>query len=193
MPINFSSNLRRITSPCLISMSLLLLTHTAAAETFDLGNYTAPDAISYDNSFSGPQSQFTDWYSFSVDGASYNGITASISFAQVFGINQLTTELYSGNIINDQINVISLITPGETSQTWFTNATQATSVIAPSYISGDYLIKISGVISGEHGGSYVGVANLAPVPLPPTLPLMAAGLGLLALIKRQRSCPENRE
>jgi hypothetical protein len=186
MPIKFSSTLRRFASPCLITMSLLMLTQTAAAETLDLGDYAAPDVISYGNSFTGPQNQFTDWFGFSVLDASYNGISASISFAQVFGIDQLTTQLYSGSITGDHVNVGSFIAAGNSRQTTYGNATQTISVIDPTYVAGDYLLKISGLTTGEFGGSYAGIANLAPVPLPPTLPLMAAGLGILALIKRKR-------
>lgn len=187
MPINFCSNLRRITSPCLISMSLLLLTHTAAAETLDLGDYAAPDVIAYGNSFTGPQNQFVDWFGFSVSDTSYNGITASISFAQDFGIEQLTTQLYSGSITGNQVNIGSLIALGDSRQMSFSNVVQTTSVIAPTFLAGDYLLKISGLTTGEFGGSYIGVANLAPVPVPPTLPLMAAGLGVLALLRRKRA------
>lgn len=187
MSIKFSSNLRRFASPCLISMSLLLLTQTAAAETLDLGDFAAPDVISYGNSFTGPQNQFTDWFGFSVNESSYNGITASISFAQVFGIDQLTTQLYGGSITGEQVNVGSLIATGDSSQTSFSNVIQTTSVIAPTFLSGDYLIKISGLTTGEFGGSYIGVANISPVPLPPNSPLMAAGLGVLALIRRKHN------
>ncbi|HEY6530147.1 MAG TPA: FxDxF family PEP-CTERM protein [Cellvibrionaceae bacterium] len=188
MPIKLASHLRRLTTPCLIAMSVLF-TQTAAAETIDLGDYAAPDALAYGNSFSAPLTEFTDWYSFSVGDAVYNGITASISFQQTFGIEQVTSALYSGTITGDQVNVGSLIATGNTTIPWLNNydATQTTSAIDPVYISGDYLIKISGVVTGAHGGSYVGLSNLAPVPLPPTLPLMAAGVGLLALIRRNRS------
>lgn len=130
-------------------------------------------------------------FRFSVFDSSYNGITASISFAQVFGIDQLTTQLYSGSISGEQVNVGSLIASGISSQSSFNNVIQTTSVIAPTYLAGDYLLKVSGLTTGEFGGSYIGVANIAPVPLPPTLPLMAAGLGALALIRRKRNSVHN--
>jgi hypothetical protein len=177
---------KSIAARLVISTAAVFSTQAALAQSIDLGDYTAPATISYQNSFGGQQNQFTDWYAFSVNEASFNGITASISFAQLFGV-QLTTQLYSGSLNGTQVNIGSLITSGSTTQTIFGNAVQTTSVIQPSFLpGGDYLLKVSGAVTGSLGGSYAGIANMAPVPLPPSLPLMAAGLGLLGLINSRR-------
>jgi hypothetical protein len=164
----------------------LLSAHSASAQMVDLGDFTAPATLSYQNSFTGQQTSFTDWYGFSVPATSFNGISASISFAQLFGV-QLNSELYHGSINGNQLNVGSFINSGTSSQTAFGNAVQTTSVIQPTWLTGgDYLIKVSGSVIGSLGGSYAGIANMAPVPLPPTLPLVAVGLALLGLLKAGR-------
>lgn len=164
----------------------LICAHSARAQMVDLGDFAGPASLSYQNSFNGQQGQFTDWYAFSVPASDFNGITASISFAQLFGLH-LNSELYYGNLEGNQLHLGPLITSAHNQQTVFGNAVQTTSVISPASLSGgDYLIKISGVVVGSLGGSYAGIANMAPVPLPPTLPLVALGLGLLAVLNNTR-------
>ncbi|HMW49189.1 MAG TPA: FxDxF family PEP-CTERM protein [Marinagarivorans sp.] len=170
----------------LVLAATLLSAQPASAQMVDLGDFTAPSTLSYQNSFNGQHNQFTDWYAFSVPATQFNGITASISFAQLFGV-QLTSELYHGSLSGNQVNLGAYITGGATGQTVFGNAVQTTSVIQPTWLTGgDYLIKVSGAVIGSLGGSYAGIANMAPVPLPPSLPLVGLGLGLLALLKSVR-------
>ncbi|HRH76347.1 MAG TPA: FxDxF family PEP-CTERM protein [Cellvibrionaceae bacterium] len=177
--------LKAFVGPFLLAASLGAA-HTASAQMVDLGDFTASTTLSYQNSFSTQQTSFTDWYAFSVPAANFNGITASISFAQLFGL-QLNSELYHGSLNGNQLNIGAPISSGVTSQTHFGNAVQTTSVIQPTVLSGgDYLIKVSGAVVGSLGGSYAGIANMAPVPLPPSMPLMAMGFGLLALVKTLR-------
>jgi hypothetical protein len=180
------SSLKPIVAQLTIAASAMCLTQATLAQTIDLGDFASPATLSYQNSFSTQQAQFTDWYAFTVNAANFNGITASISFAQVFGV-QLSSDLYTGSLIGNQVNAGALITAGSTNQTSFGNAVQLTSVIQPSYLpNGDYLIKISGAVTGTLGGSYAGIANMAPVPLPPTLPIIALGLGVFGLVNYKR-------
>lgn len=178
------SPLKLLAGQLALSLSILHA-QSAAAQMVDLGDFSAPATLSYHNSFTNSQTGFVDWYGFSVPSTSFNGITASISFAQVFGV-QLTSELYQGSLNGNQVAAGNLMATGTSSQTLFGNAVQTTSVIQPTYLpGGDYLIKVSGSVIGSLGGSYAGIANMAPVPLPPSLPLVALGLGLMAVMQRR--------
>lgn len=189
MAFRTSTLLKPIAARFVVVATAALLAQTASAQSVDLGDFAAPTTLSYQNSFNTQQAQFTDWYAFSVNETTFNGITASISFAQVFGV-QLTSELYSGTLIGNQVNPGSLIAIGNNQQTSFGNAVQITSAIQPSHLlAGDYLLKISGAITGNLGGSYAGIANMAPVPLPPSLPLVVMGLGVLGLMNCKRKKP----
>jgi hypothetical protein len=52
---------------------------------------------------------------------------------------------------------------------------------------GSYVLEIRGNVTGSAGGSYSGVLNLAPapVPLPAALPLLLSGIGLFGVIRQQ--------
>ena len=46
--------------------------------------------------------------------------------------------------------------------------------------SGTYVLEVRGDVTGTGGGSYAGLIDLQPVPLPAALPLILSGLGLSA-------------
>lgn len=59
--------------------------------------------------------------------------------------------------------------------------------------AGTYFLDIAGTADGTSGGTYVGQLNLNPVPLPPGLPLLLGGLGVLAWAVRRGSRPRRAE
>jgi hypothetical protein len=52
--------------------------------------------------------------------------------------------------------------------------------------AGTYVLEVRGDVTGQAGGSYAGLIDLQPVPLPAALPLLLSGLGLLGGLARQR-------
>jgi hypothetical protein len=52
--------------------------------------------------------------------------------------------------------------------------------------SGTYILEVRGDVTGTAGGSYAGLIDLQPVPLPAALPLLLSGLGLLGGVVRKR-------
>jgi hypothetical protein len=53
--------------------------------------------------------------------------------------------------------------------------------------SGTYVLEVRGDVVGTAGGSYAGIIDLQPVPLPAAFPLMLSGLGLVAGLARKRT------
>jgi hypothetical protein len=49
------------------------------------------------------------------------------------------------------------------------------------------VLEIRASSVGTAGGSYSGVVNLTPVPLPAALPLLFSGLGLFGAFRRKQS------
>jgi len=161
----------------------------AAPNTVQLGTLSAPQTLTYGNSFQAPTSQkFYDDYTFTLfPAASLSSITASIDLGQFFGINNISARLYQGS---------GPFTPGTTPmmQAWSTpfsaapGMTGSTTVISlPSLAANVYTLEIRGDVVGLAGGSYSGVLNLSPIPEPQAYALLLAGLGLLGFAVRGKS------
>lgn len=156
--------------------ALSVLPEQAIARTIDLGSQTAPTSISYGNTFSVSQNQFSDDYTFSILAASVNSITSTISLAGFLGINNLQSRLYGNpnGLLRAQSTAIPLFQAG-------LNGTIA--AFEPVTLeSGNYILEISGEVVGTSGGSYGGVLNIAPVPEPEEWLMLLAGLGVAGLI-----------
>lgn len=174
-----------------IGASLLIaLTGTLSmgghAQTIDLGTQSAPDTFVYQDSLQTPNQEFVDWFAFAVGDSYYNSITATLSLAKTFGIDHLNTSLYSGTLVNNQPVIGNLIAMGSNTQFVIGNSVQTTSIVPHTYLhGGNYLIKVSGMVTGSFGGSYTGIGNVAPVPLPSSLSLLALSLGLIAFYRKR--------
>jgi len=134
---------------------------------------------------------FYDDFVFTVATAAADAVTSTIDFANVFAINNLQVRLYNfnnnpnlpvlgapnGGVINGWSNTFNLA-PG-------TN--QIVSVLPMTLLSaGTYVLEVRGNVTGGAGGSYAGVLNLVPAPLPGALPLLLSGLGFLGGAVRRR-------
>jgi hypothetical protein len=116
-----------------------------------------------------------------VDAASF-----LLNDGSTFAINDLQMRLYSttGNtlpFLGDS--------PAGLEANWSnpisTNTAQsnlATTMLA----AGTYVLEVRGDVTGQAGGSYTGIINLQPVPLPAALPLLLSGFGLLGGLARKR-------
>ena len=63
----------------------------------------------------------------------------------------------------------------------------STSNLATTLLSGGtYVLEVRGDVTGTAGGSYAGLIDLQPVPLPAALPLVLSGMGLLGGLLRRR-------
>ncbi|MFA5240814.1 MAG: FxDxF family PEP-CTERM protein [Sulfuricella sp.] len=182
MSTKFSISVRQIVFGL---SSLLALSGQAMATTSDFGAQDAPSSLNFGHTFTAPQSQFQNDYTFSIPDASVNSILSTISLGNFFGISNLQTRLSS------DISVTA-ITP---LQTWWSSTTPITiggvsgavSVIGPVVLSaGQYVLEVSGDVVGTAGGSYSGILNISPVPETEVWVLMLSGLGLIGLLGARR-------
>lgn len=160
------------------------------ADTFGAGSGGTP--------VSGTPYGFFDDYLFTVTGATADSITSTINLGGTLAINGLQVGLFS--YVNGQTLPIygTTLPPGSVMvDGWSTpinsgGTTGTVNVIPPTLLpSGEYVLEVLGTVTGSAGGSYSGVLDLAPVPLPAALPLLLSGLGALGLwgFKRQPSSP----
>jgi hypothetical protein len=185
-----------------LSAAVLSYEQTASGRT-GAGQATSylslPTTDTYSRSFNSPTTQlgttgfgFYDDFIFTVSTATADAITSTIDFANVLAINNLQVRLYNssgnpnlpvlgppnGGVIDAWSNTFNLA-PG-------TN--QTISVLPMTQLNaGTYVLEVRGNVTGTAGGSYSGVLNLVPTPLPAALPLLLSGLGILGGAVRRRS------
>jgi hypothetical protein len=167
-----------------------------AVPTLSQGSYT------YGNSFGTPTSTiagtaygFYDDFVFDVPAALTDSVASTISISSLLGIDNLRVRLYQapadlttlpllGNPATQGLQVYE----GWSSSMNYSGFTTTTAVL-PLYMlaAGRYVLEVQGNVVGSAGGSYSGVLDVSPVPLPATLPLLLGGLGILSSRRRRRS------
>ena len=171
-----------------------------------------PASFNYGNSFQSAGTalagnasvSFIDAYAFTV--ASSGGtITAnSINFGTLLGISNLSARLYQAEV-GDVIPLTGLPpTYGNANSYYLATITTTpvpggyttvvTAALDPLLLnSGTYVLEVSGLVTGEFGGSYAGNLSLlpqdilpaSPVPLPASLPLLGSAVAALAALRRR--------
>jgi hypothetical protein len=189
-----------------MASSVTLSESTTASGTVNSGVTTGlavPGSYIYGNSFGagaggtpilGSTSGFFDDFVFSISGAIANSITSTIDLGSVLQVSGLQVALFSYTS-GQTLPVFGTSPPpgGVMVDGWSSpisgGASGIISVIAPTDLAqGSYVLEVRGTVTGSAGGSYSGVLNLAPapVPLPAALPLLLSGLGGLGLWSRRR-------
>jgi hypothetical protein len=140
----------------------------------------------------GSSFEFYDDYVFSIGGATANVLTSSINLGNFLGLDNFQVRLYE---LAGNTPLPAFATPagGTLIQVWSTpinyspGMTGLLSVIPEHTLnSGTYVLEIRGNVSGISGGSYAGVMNLAPVPLPAAAWLLLSSLGGLGALTRRK-------
>ena len=191
-----------LTAHCALADTLNLNFETTSAGT-TTSNTTAnvvqvPGSYTYGHTVaptsgnvSGTSFGFYDDYIFTIGAGQVDSITSTIDLAGLLGITNFQVRLFS---------VASAAAPGTTGnpngsliQSWSNAASCGTGcsgsvdVITPHTLSaGTYDLQVRGTTE-TLGGSFSGVLNTAPVPLPAALPLLLSGIGLLGGVLRRRS------
>ena len=174
----------------LLPLAILLTEHSTAA-TIILGDTTSPRIFTYKDSFTRPSSsEFTDWFVFSFNPTSYlDAKTISLKSGSIFGITNLQTKLYQGQLdANGAVQQGLLLAEAIVSTSGSANTTVQS--ISPLLVQGGrYLLKVSGRATGTLGGSYSGSLNLVPpgqVPVPSAVSLLGIGLAMIGFVFRGR-------
>jgi hypothetical protein len=161
------------------------------------GSYTYADTFAAGSGgtpVSGTSFGFFDDYVFTITGASADSVTSTIDLGGTLQIDGLRVGLFSYAPGQTLPIYGSTLPPGSVAvDGWSTpissgSTTGTISVIpATSLSQGTYVLEVLGTVTGSAGGSYSGVLDLTPVPLPAALPLLLSGLGGLGLWGRRRS------
>ncbi len=196
-------------APAVWAAQLGLSFETTAAGTFGSGSTTqggvaitgAATAIPstgatafYGNSFTAPTADigttgfgFYDDYAFSIATSSADSVTTTIDLGSQYQISNLAVRLFSTSSYD---LFAHHGTPAYTPIGGEIDATQSGSsetISAADLSAGTYVLEVRGSATGTGGGSYSGVLNVTPVPLPGSLWLALSGLGALAILRSRNS------
>jgi hypothetical protein len=156
------------------------------ADTFGAGSGATP--------VSGTPYGFFDDFLFTITGANADAITSTINLDGTLAISGLQVGLFS-YVAGQTLPVYGTTLPPGSVQVYGSSTpinsggTTGTVNVIPQTLlpSGEYVLEVSGTATGSAGGSYSGVLDLAPVPLPAGLPLLLSGLCALGLWGRRRA------
>jgi len=133
-----------------------------------------------------PGFTFYDDYIFTVANSTVDAASFLLNEGSTLAISDLQMRLYSttGNtlpVLGDS--------PAGLQANWSnpisTNGSQSN--LATTMLSaGTYVLEVRGDVTGQNGGTYTGIIDLQPVPLPAALPLLLSGFGLLGGLARKR-------
>jgi len=154
-------------------------------QTFTAPTLTVPGSTSttYPSGFG-----FYDDYVFTIGGSTASSVTTTIDLGTL-QISDLQERLFridspgayavylAGGLPYGVIEAWTSPLPGGSGEVAVLPAT----ALAP----GTYVLQIRGNVTGTDGGSYAGVLNVTPVPLPAGLPLLLGGLGLIGAARRR--------
>ena len=136
---------------------------------------------------------YTD-YVFTVAPNTFDSLTSSINLGTALAVNGLQARLYDYVVGTTQNLTLPAFNPtGKIWDSWSAavnlapGLTANTTVIAPTTLAaGTYVLEIRASSVGTSGGSYSGLVNLTPVPLPAALPLLLSALGGLGAFSVRR-------
>lgn len=192
------------------SAAVLNLTHSFVSSTTDVGSgvvnpLAVPGSSTYGHTFGAPTTTipgspgagfgFYDDFVFTIAGATTNSITSTIDFSGLLQITNLQVRLFNatGNVFPVLTAPAGCPGPGCTLiNAWSSpvsyGPTSGTVAVLPGSLlgAGTYVLEVRGNVVGAAGGSYSGVLNLAPVPVPAAAWLFGSGLvGLVGLRRRK--------
>jgi len=134
---------------------------------------------------------FYDDFLFTIGtGAATDSITSTINLGSLLDITDLQVRLYN-TAGNPTLPVLGTpaggaISAWSTAESYAPGETGTVSVLSTTVGPGTYVLEIRGNVTGSSGGSYSGTLNLAPVPVPATLPLLLSGIAFVGGFLRRR-------
>lgn len=134
-----------------------------------------------------PGFTFYDDYIFSVANSTVEAASFLLNEGNVLAIDNLQMRLYAVDPKNPLPDLSH--TPGGLVEDWsapISTDGSSTNLGTAMLNSGTYILEVRGDVTGTAGGSYAGLIDLQPVPIPAALPLLLSGLGLLGGLARRR-------
>jgi PEP-CTERM motif-containing protein len=133
-----------------------------------------------------PGFTFYDDYIFTVANSTVDAASFLLNEGSTLAISDLQMRLYSttGNtlpVLGDSPDGLE----ANWSNPISTNGSQS-NLATTMLNAGTYVLEVRGDVTGQDGGTYTGIIDLQPVPLPAALPLLLSGLGLLGGLARKR-------
>ena len=173
------------TGPGTVTGSGTVNAPTTASTTY-VDTFNAPTTAITGTSFG-----FYDDFLFSVGQSTIDTVATTISLAPNAGIDNLQVRLYS--IVGNSMLPVTGTPAGGALEGWTQQINFSPGqTISSSWLNsvnldpGTYVLEVRGNVVGTGGGSYSGVLNLTPVPLPPPLSLLLSGLAVLGSRLRRR-------
>lgn len=130
---------------------------------------------------------FYDDYIFQITAATVNSVTSTITLGASSGISNLQVRLFA--LPGGPYNPISPGVP--VTNAWSTAISASPNLLTYSVLNntslaaGTYVLQVRGKVTGTSNGSYSGVLNIAPIPVPAAVWLFGSALGLLGLSRRR--------
>jgi hypothetical protein len=164
-----------------VGVALATMAGSANAVTVNWGNHDAIEAGGVLYFGPGPYS-FQDEYLFSLS-STVGSVASAVSLEFIVGrnISNGLVELFASDGDSDYSAGDDGPALGSFSFDSISNGGSFAGLVA-----GNYYYKVTGIISGNLGGSYLIDSAVSPVPVPPALLLMLSGLGVAALARRRK-------
>ena len=133
---------------------------------------------------------FLSDYGFSISSiGSFSSAVVTFNLGTILGLSDLSFNLLSGTPWAGALPTAlsaAQITSRNGSILASSMSSGGAQVISPMTLSaGDYTVQVRGRVTGQFGGSYGGVLNVAAVPEPSAFALALVGLGLLGFATRR--------
>lgn len=176
------------------------MANAAPAEVVTASNTFGSLSLPYTNGFNQTLSPlqlphatadyFLSDYGFSISSmGSFSSAVVTFNLGTILGLADLSFNLLSGmpwtGAVPTALSAGQIASRNASilASSWSSGGAQ---VISPMTLAaGDYTVQVRGRITGQFGGSYGGVLNVAAVPEPSAFAMALVGLGLLGFATRR--------
>ena len=181
-----------VSALALTALGVLATPAQTMVQSTDYGLLTLPHTQGFNLSLAPMASDdtFLSDYGFSIgtDG-SFSSAVVTFDLGSTFQLSNLTVTLLNGNAWNGAVpsDLTSAQIADRDSRivTWGSGSSMNQVINQMTLGPGNYVVEVSGHVTGTNGGSYGGLLNVAAVPEPAGYALALAGFGLLAVARRR--------